>query len=445
MGRLLISAAHTLENPGAIYQDLREADLTRKLLKLSIPHLEKAGVTFQAVPLDLPLLQRIEWINATGYSEDQGDIMVEIHINDGGKRGVESWYRGSASADNKSQKLSERLAEYISQKQGYTNIGAKSEYEHELTSLLILNSINAPGTALELLFIDNPEDIAILKDDTKMDELAKVLVDAIKDYLDDPNKATKSSANAPKVVNIQQGDSNNSQHNYDQNQAAQPSAVVAPKPQLPANNFGGNNFPQRSSFGGMGGSNFGGGLGGNSGFGGFGNNSGFGGGMGTGGSKATLMDRDERKKMIKEVYQMLLGKDPKPADENFYLNTGATKEELVSKLAESDDFKNMREDAKKFKEQEMELQKLKTEVDALKASNADSIELQRSTQTLLDQKNAMISRLYNELVIHGIIQTGEHYESRKQNVQNNNINSSANNKDTLGKKFARLVMKITKV
>lgn len=442
MGRLLISAAHTLENPGAIYQDLREADLTRKLLKLCIPHLEKTGIEFQAVPLDLPLLQRIEWINNTGYTEDQGDIMVEIHINDGGKRGVESWYRGGSAADNKSQKLSERLAEYIAEKQKYTNIGAKSEYEHELTSLLILNSINPTGTALEVLFIDNPEDIAILKDDAKMDELAKVIVDGIKDYLDDPNKGSKSSQD-----DVKDEDNNDSESNPQM--PVTPNKVLSPDNlpsgiNTPSMGQSQGNFPQRPSFGGMGGGQGLGGIGGNSPFGGFGGGAqpGFG---GMGGNKNTLMDREERKKMITELYEKLTGKPPKPADENFLLNTGANKEEVINKITESEEFKKMVEDAKKSKDNELKLQQLESEVATLKANNEDLKSLQGVTQKLLDEKNIMIQRLYEELVKHGIIQTGEHYESRRQNNQNQQNTLQSNKPDTLGKKLAKLVMKITKV
>ncbi len=441
MGRLLISAAHTLENPGAIYQDLREADLTRKLLKLCIPHLDKSGITYQAVPLDLPLLQRIEWINATGYTEEQGDIMVELHINDGGKRGIEGWYRGNPAPDNKSQRLTERLAEYICEKAGYTDIGSKSEYEHELTSLLILNSINSSGTAMEILFIDNPEDIAILKDDKKLDDLAKIIVDGIKDYLDKPDQPAKNTTAAKQPNQDVQNNQPIIQTNTPA-QTATPMPVSPMPPRTPSfGGFGGSQAPR--PFGGLGAS---GGFGGNSPIGSFGGGSNFGGGMG-GGNKATLMDRDERKKMIKEIYQLILGKDPKPADENYYLNTGATKEELINKLTESEDFKNMIADAKKAKELEDNVQKLESEVELLKANSADSKSLNESMNRLLEQKNIMISRLYYELVQHGIIQQGEHFDSRKQVPANSqtNIEMSTSNSDSFSKKISRFIMKLTKV
>jgi N-acetylmuramoyl-L-alanine amidase len=87
--RLVVSAAHTSASPGAIFKDLREFDLTRKILDKLLPHLTKEKIEHKAVPADLNLLKRIDWINDTGYTEENGDLFLEIHINDGNKRGLE--------------------------------------------------------------------------------------------------------------------------------------------------------------------------------------------------------------------------------------------------------------------------------------------------------------------------------------------------------------------
>ncbi len=169
MPRLLISAAHTLESPGVVVENLKEADLTRSILKKIVTHLDSTEVEYKAVPLDLPLMQRINWINSQEYSEEKGDLFVEIHINDGGKRGFEFWYSGSAGSDNNSQKLAEYLIENLSKKTGYESQGAKSEHDHEIGSLLILNQTHPIAAALELLYIDNEEDQKILRDESKLD------------------------------------------------------------------------------------------------------------------------------------------------------------------------------------------------------------------------------------------------------------------------------------
>ncbi|MEO6729038.1 MAG: N-acetylmuramoyl-L-alanine amidase, partial [Candidatus Dojkabacteria bacterium] len=253
MARILVSAAHTLESPGAINGDLREADLTRKILKKVIPHLEKTGVEFKAVPLDLPLLQRIDWINDTGYTEAQGDLFLEIHINDGGKRGIEGWFKGSAGPDNRSQKLATKVSEEVCKATGYQNQGSKSEFDHELGSLLILNQINPTGVAIEFLFIDEPNDIAILKDDAKLDDLAKLIADSMSDFA--KNDKTKPAEQSATEVT-----------------PSEPKAPLFPMPKMP------------STLGGMGGS--------------FPAPKTMGASLGGGNKGGALMDRDERKEMI---------------------------------------------------------------------------------------------------------------------------------------------------
>jgi hypothetical protein len=374
MGRLLISAAHTLENPGAVYQNLREADLTRKLLQQCLPHLEELNIEFQAVPLDLPLLQRIEWINNTGYSEENGDIFVEIHINDGGKRGIEAWFSGSAAVDNNSQKLSEELLDYVCKKTGYQSQGAKSEYDHELTSLIILNQTNPAATAIECLYMDNPEDIAILEDETKMDELAKTLSEGIAEFLKKPMAKPKPKP----AASLPSDDISNSFDDMD-------FSAPAPLPFTPSTpslgGLGSATKPKSPS---------------------------------TGGSKATLMDREQRKEMIKKVSLKILGKEPKANDMNYYLNIGISEEDLTKKLLDSEDFVTMVKNAGEFKEMKDKVQKLEAEIDQLKSSSNDNKDLQVSLNRLLEQKNLMIAQMKQELVNQRVIAEGQSLESRKK-------------------------------
>ncbi len=445
MPRLLIGAAHTLENPGEIFQDLREADITRKILQMLLPHLDANKIAYMPVPLDLPLLQRIEWINNTGYSDEQGDYFIEVHINDsdGTKRGIESWYRGSPAPDNKSQKLSEDVVKFVCQKTGYFNQGTKSEYEHELGSLLILNQINLPGTAIEFLYIDNPDDILILKDDKKLDDLAKAIAESIKDFFanlnapaaqvqpqgmqqgaagaqQNPNgaqqnqnfgQAAPQSTNAPQAQVIPPAQPNFQPQPVQQQQfpAAPPTSPFTPPP---ATSFGGGYGGGRPSFGGGygGGSSMGGGFGG-----GLGASGGFGvapGGFGGGaaGGKTTLMDREKRKEMIKQVYLKVLGKEPNQSDQNFHLNTATTEEDLTKKLIDSEDYKKMVNDAKEAKELKDKLQKIESENAALKGNLNDINAMQKSLNDLLTHKNELIAKLYQEMVRFNLIKPGQYLD-----------------------------------
>lgn len=382
MPRLLISAAHTLENPGEIFGDLREADITREILRKTIPYLEYLNIDFQAVPLDLQLLKRLDWIRDTGYSKEQGDIFVEIHVNDGGKRGIEGWYEGGANPDNNSQKLTETLVNGICQKTGYQNQGAKSEYEHELGSLIILNQSNTISTAIECLYIDNPDDIAILKDDSKLSSLAKAIAESINDYLKNVAPTLKYSTGFKPLPS---------------NTINQPVFQRSTTPTLGS--------PFNQSLPSMG---------------------------NTTQNRPVLMDREERKEMIKKVFLKVLGKEPNQNDLNFHLNTGVAENELIKKLVEGQDHEKILSDAKAYKESSEKLIRLENEVAQLKANQTDFKAMQDSTNRLLEHKNMLIARLHQELAKNNIIVHGSHIDSafNQPKASNNNFYPTPKKKRT---------------
>jgi len=429
MPRLLISAAHTLENPGQIYQDLKEADLTRKILKKVIPYLEAHKITFQPVPLDLPLLQRIEWINSTGYTEEQGDIFIEIHINDGGKRGIEAWYRGASDPTNKSQKLSESILNGICKYTGYQSQGAKSEYDHELGSLLILNQTNPIGTAVECLFIDNPEDVVILKDDAKLDQLAKSIADSINDYIKGVNQPVAQPVSA-------QAQPSSDQPSAPLRTSVSPSIPFgnaigsAPSPFMPSTSqpFTPSASPS-SPFPSFGPPKP------------FGSTPGLGGGAASG-SKSLVMDREERKEMIKKVYKKVLGKEPNQSDLNYHLNTGTNEDDLTKKLLESPDHEKLIKDATEAKDVKDKFQKMEVEIAQFKGASNDLRAMHDNLNRLLQHKNMLIARLQQELANNKILLPGQKIDS----IHNQNkAATAALNAETRGSGQANITQKIMKV
>lgn len=367
MPRLLISAAHTLENPGEVYGDLREADITRNILKKTIPYLEAHKIEFQAVPLDLQLLKRIDWIRDTGYTREQGDIFLEIHVNDGGKRGIEGWFEGPASPDNNSQKFAESIVNSICKSTGYPSQGVKSEYEHDLGSLIILNQSNVISTAVECLYIDNPEDISIIRDDTKLDSLAKAIADAVNEYVLNVaptlNLVSKGASQNPRNTPFQ----TNPVPTYNrQNQFTSPQSPFTSSPSQVGN---------------------------------------------TAQNRPVLIDREERKEMIKNLFLKVLGREPNQNDLNYHLNTGVTEIELIKKLVDGEDHQNLVKDALQFKELNDKVAKLNAEIDQLKANNIDSKVMNDSMNRLLEHKNMLISRLHQELARNNIIVHGGHIDS----------------------------------
>jgi hypothetical protein len=387
MSRLIISAAHTLESPGVIVGTLKEAELTRSILKKAIPHLEASGIEYKAVPLDLPLMQRINWINEQGFTEQAGDLFIEIHINDGGKRGFEFWYAGNASPENNSQKLAEEIMDHLVKKTGYTKQGVKSEHEHELGSLLILNQTKPIAAALELLYIDNEEDQAILKDETKLDELAKHLVDAVAEFIKkfpDIGKNYKPPVETDDFDDFLGDD-------LDLNLPG--GNGLPPMPSFPSpqpfhtQSTAPSAFPKAPA---------------------------------AGKSAPLMMDKAEREKMIKETYSKLIGKDIPQPMLNQYLNQGVSEDELKTKILDSDDFKTLVTDAKGYKEEKDKATKAESELLTIRGKIADLETMVGTMQKVIDFKNQKIGELIQELERRGITTPGQYPGSQALKAKNDN-------------------------
>lgn len=369
MRRLVVSAAHTSISPGSVYKDLREFDLTRKILELVIKHLDKEKVEYKAVPVDLILTDRIDWINNTGYTEENGDVFVEIHVNDGNKRGIESWYSGSKDDnENNSKIFTEFVQKELISLTKFDDQGAKSEYEHELTSLLILNQTKPIAAAFELLYLDNEEDYKILKDESKIDVLAENLVKAIKKYIDNPPKLfpPKKPSSAP----------------------------------TPWGNIGSTDFSAPFGddlFGGMGGS------------GGPTNTA-----QNASGSANITMDRNQRKDMITATYKKLLGRDPGQHELNQNLNAGVSEEQLIKKIIDSKEFDDFIKKASEFDDTKQKMTALDADVQKHKSQINDLQIMQKQLQSLLDHKNAHIKQMQDELVSKGLMKPGEYYNPNSQ-------------------------------
>ena len=354
--RLVISAAHTNLTPGAIYKDLREFDLTKKILNLVTKHLQEEKIEHKAVPIDLHLLDRISWINKTSYSEEKGDIFIEIHINDGGKRGIEAWYGGKDSKDNNAKILADLILQELVRLTKYKSQGVHSEFDHELKSLAILNQTNPISAAFELLYIDNEEDYKILKDEPKLDELAKNFVASIKKYINNPpklNKVTKKDM-ANIFSNFKLPDFNN------------------PFDKTPTK-LGSSNSPKNN----------------------------------------IMMDREERKKMIQRVYKKIFGKDVQQRELNSYLNMGVNEESLIKKLTDSKEFEELVKNANDYSKTKQKIEQTENELKTLRAKVNDMNGMQMNLNKLLAHKNLQIKQMMQELTKRGIIKNGEYFDPNR--------------------------------
>ncbi|MBD3280666.1 hypothetical protein GF389_04035, partial [Candidatus Dojkabacteria bacterium] len=180
MARIIVSAGHTNDQPGTISDGIREVDLTRKVASEVVKELRKADIVTLSVPPNLDLARRIAWINQTGYTEEDGDLAIEIHINEGGKSGIEGWHQADKS---NSIDLTKSVTDQVKQALDWEIQGIKSEYEHELGSLAFLHNTNPIASLLECGYMDNPDDLKILKSDDGVTKLAIAIAKGVLNHL----------------------------------------------------------------------------------------------------------------------------------------------------------------------------------------------------------------------------------------------------------------------
>jgi N-acetylmuramoyl-L-alanine amidase len=352
MARVIVSSGHTQKEPGAIVGDLREVDLTRKIANKVISKLRQEGIISLSVPPEMDLLQRIDWINKTGYREDTEDIAVEIHINDGGKSGIEGWFKDKG--ENNSQKLTTAIVEEACTFSQLTNQGVKSEYEHPLKMLTFLHNISPVGALIECLYIDNPEDQKLLKDDIKIDQLASGIVKGILKYFGIENPVSAVPNVQPQQIPT----------------PGQPFSPVLQKP-MPYNPPPVQTQPYNPSYTpswGWGGNQAEGGL-------------------------AAPQDKEARKKMVQEKYQQILGRIVSDQDLNYFLNLGLTEDQMIRRLVESQEHADIVKDSQEYKKIKPDFDKAKMDNTKLAGSVKDKDEIIEKLNSLIEQKNISIHHL----------------------------------------------------
>ncbi|KXK08345.1 MAG: Sporulation-specific N-acetylmuramoyl-L-alanine amidase [candidate division WS6 bacterium OLB21] len=180
MPRVIISTGHSSSNPGTIANGLREVDVIRQIAKATLPHLRANGIISLSVPPDLDVSQRIEWINKSGYAEENNDVCIELHLNSGGDSGLEGWYEDEGQ--NKSEALAEDILQKTAEETGLKNNGAHSEYDHEYGSLAFLHETLPVAALIECGFIDNNDDAEFLKKPENIEKVGRGIAKGILKY-----------------------------------------------------------------------------------------------------------------------------------------------------------------------------------------------------------------------------------------------------------------------
>ena len=180
MARVVISSGHTSDNPGVVANGLREYDVARKIARYTLKYVRQCGIISLSTPPNMDLAQRIQWINSTGYTAESNDIAIEIHINDGGKSGIEGWYYGDGQ--NASQDMTNKVVDSLITQINLPNIGVKSEFQHEMGSISFIHEVYPISCVIECGFIDNPTDAALLKDEVSLDKMGQGIAKGILKY-----------------------------------------------------------------------------------------------------------------------------------------------------------------------------------------------------------------------------------------------------------------------
>jgi hypothetical protein len=165
MGRIFISAGHGgfeggLRDPGAIAGGTTEAQQMILLRDLMIPDLRSRGFEVFSVPDDLSLRQSIDWINTRARP---GDVAIEIHadaFSSPSARGATAYYIAGNSERKKHAELI--LLSLLRQLPQLPNRGAKPDTSTGVGSLGFCRQIIIPSILLEVGFLTNPEDRALI-------------------------------------------------------------------------------------------------------------------------------------------------------------------------------------------------------------------------------------------------------------------------------------------
>ncbi|WP_017654491.1 N-acetylmuramoyl-L-alanine amidase [Fortiea contorta] len=206
MGRIFISAAHGgieagRTDPGAIAGGTTEAREMILLRDLIVVELRARSFEVLSVPDDLSAAQTIAWINARGRATD---VALEIQMNAASNPSVRgaSVYYITTNSDRKSnaELVLMGLLRRVTQ---LPNRGVKPDTESGLGRLIFCRQVAIASLAMEVGFLTNPEDRALLQ--TRRREFAAGIASGLESWsrVVDPGKAPAPEPTYPAInINI---------------------------------------------------------------------------------------------------------------------------------------------------------------------------------------------------------------------------------------------------
>lgn len=424
MARVILSSGHTSDNPGVVAYGLREYDLARKIAKFALKYIRQGGIISLSTPPNLDLSQRIGWINNTGYNAGSNDIAIEIHINDGGKRGIEGWF--AQDGNNPSAKLTNLIVDNICQDLSLPSQGVKSEFQHQMGSISFIHEVTAIGCVVECCYIDNADDAMILGNDNSLEKIGRSIAKGVITYfglnIELPEVAQVNTMSA-QPQQIQQNTFNQPTSGYNQPIANQqpvrsfqpttyPQSSVMSQPYMPQPSLAPQSSATPQPYGAS--QSYGAPISADqqlqqyqnyqvptyqtpayqvpSGPVGPSEPVGPAGSVGQAG-KTGFLPREERKQMIIDTYAKVLGRDPNDNDLNYFLNTGIREDELVKKMVDSQEHSDLVKARQDVITSKQKMNEEQNELLTLRTKSLESDTITKGLNGSIEQKNKAITEL----------------------------------------------------
>jgi N-acetylmuramoyl-L-alanine amidase len=173
--KIVLDAAHGGNDHGAKHEQFSEKDVTAQIIGKIQAANNNENIEIQFTRVDdnsTTLQQRTDLINRV-----KPDLVLSLHVNynkDSDTSGFEIYTSKADNANNaKSAVFANKLADKLSKKLATKNRGVKE------APLFILNKSEAPAIVIELGFLSNANDRALLTNGSSQDNIALTLLEFI--------------------------------------------------------------------------------------------------------------------------------------------------------------------------------------------------------------------------------------------------------------------------
>ena len=164
--KILLIAGHGDGDSGAVGNGCKEAELTREVVALLKPELERIC----SVDIADTTRNWFEYLGSNSYNFKGYDYVLEVHFNSGGGTGTEIYVTTSEVGTG----VEAAIVENISNAVGYRNRGVKR------TNFRVISRVKSqgvPAALLEVCFIDSASDVQIYQ--SKKEYIIKAIVKGI--------------------------------------------------------------------------------------------------------------------------------------------------------------------------------------------------------------------------------------------------------------------------